>query len=361
VGVDLGEAGPIDDLVARLRQALADPESEDADALGRQLQARIEAPLARHLTTAKRLLLAPDRELNLVPFAVLQDDRYRRLVERFALSYVTSGREILSWRRLARSVPGPALLLAAPDFDAAPEAPHPEDTAQSDGATRVARRLRGGVLPWPFMSLPGTLDEARAVGQLVPGMQVLTGAQASKAALGTVRSPAIVHIATHGFYMDAPPGRSEPRPEEALLRSGLALAGANRRDDAAADGVLTALELAALDLRGTQLAVLSACETGLGEVHRGEGVYGLRRALVMAGVRSQLVSLWKVDDESTRGLMSRYYRNLMRRQDRVEALRQVQLALMRRPPPFNHPYYWAGFIAAGAWGPLDLPPASPND
>ena len=136
-----------------------------------------------------------------------------------------------------------------------------------------------------------------------------------------------------------------------LLRSGLALAGANARGST--EGVLTALEASGLDLFGTKLVVLSACETGVGEA-QSDGVYGLRRALVMAGAETEVMSLWKVADQPTRDLMAAYYRRLEVGEGRGEALRQVQLAMLRDPKT-SHPFYWASFIVSGDPGPLDEP------
>jgi CHAT domain-containing protein len=164
--------------------------------------------------------------------------------------------------------------------------------------------------------------------------------------------------------------------ENPLLRSGVILAGVKQQDSGVGeDGVLTPLEAAGLNLRGTKLVVLSACETGLGDVRYGEGVYGLRRALFLAGSETQIMSLWKVSDAGTRDLMIAYYTRLQRGESRVEALRQVQLAMLRGqllPLPesapdrrkrkrdtgevisvltkdYRHPYYWASFIPSGDW------------
>jgi CHAT domain-containing protein len=142
--------------------------------------------------------------------------------------------------------------------------------------------------------------------------------------------------------------------ENPLLRSGLALAGANQRDEGAEDGILTSLEMAGLDLSGTQLVVLSACDTGLGTVANGEGVYGLRRAVLMAGAEAQLTSLWKVSDEVTLKLMGSYYRRLIAGEGRAEALRSVQLEMLA-DTWLRHPYYWASFVPIGRWEPLSLP------
>ena len=119
------------------------------------------------------------------------------------------------------------------------------------------------------------------------------------------------------------------------------------------DGILTALEAAGLDLHGTKLVVLSACETGIGEVQNGEGVYGLRRALVLAGAESELMSLWKVDDEATRDLMIEFYKQLMSGKSRATALREVQLKLLRMER-YEHPFFWAAFILSGDWGPIRI-------
>jgi CHAT domain-containing protein len=142
------------------------------------------------------------------------------------------------------------------------------------------------------------------------------------------------------------------RLENPLLRSGLALAGANQHKSGDDDGVLTAMEAAALDLWGTKLVVLSACNTGVGEVKNGDGVYGLRRALVLAGAETQVMSLWPVSDQGTRELMVEYYNGLKAGKGRSEALRQVQLR-MQADPRRQHPYYWASFIVSGEWANLD--------
>jgi hypothetical protein len=217
-------------------------------------------------------------------------------------------------------------------------------------------------------------------------VRVLSGGEATEAAVKALRAPRILHLATHGFFLadqppadlgpargvrlksqppkslpTSPPTPSHPTWENPLLRSGLALAGANQLRSGAEDGVLTALEASALDLWGTQLVVLSACETGLGEVQHGEGVYGLRRALVLAGAESLVMSLWSVEDTATRDLMVAFYRGLAQGLGRSEALRQARLALLTGGGPRRHPYFWAGFIPFGRWGPLDLGPAAPPE
>jgi CHAT domain-containing protein len=135
----------------------------------------------------------------------------------------------------------------------------------------------------------------------------------------------------------------------------LALAGANLRigrADQGDDGVLTALEAAGLDLWGTKLVALSACDTGVGEVKNGEGVFGLRRALSLAGAETQVMSLWPVSDVGARDLMIEYYRALARGEGRGDGLRQVQLKMLGRKSR-EHPFYWASFIQLGEWANLE--------
>jgi CHAT domain-containing protein len=140
-----------------------------------------------------------------------------------------------------------------------------------------------------------------------------------------------------------------------LLRSGLVLSGASAQAPGATaaprpdSALVTALELAGMDLWGTQLVVLSACDTGRGDVKPGQGVYGLRRALVIAGAETLVMSLWKVNDDSTRLLMEHFYQNLLAGQGRAAALRNAMLAVRQQLP---HPYSWAPFISLGSDAPL---------
>jgi MYXO-CTERM domain-containing protein len=198
----------------------------------------------------------------------------------------------------------------------------------------------------------------------VDGARLLLGAEATEQAVKAARGPRILHLATHGFFL--PGSWLAPRGEGALsdvenplLRSGLAFAGADGLRSGSEDGLLTALEVATLDLRGTRLAVLSACETGLGQAERGEGVYGLRRALAIAGAETQVISLWRVDDAATRALMVAYYGHLRQGGGRAEALRRAQLEMLARRET-SHPFYWAGFIVSGNPAALDGTPAAPR-
>ncbi|HKP14299.1 MAG TPA: tetratricopeptide repeat protein [Blastocatellia bacterium] len=361
--VELGEAQPVDEAVTALRRALRDPQSAEVKQLARQVDEQVMRPVRRLLGKRRQVLLSPDGALNLIPFGGLVDERGDYLIKRYAIVYLTSGRDLLRLQTQTPSKQG-ALIFADPDFGGAVKV----DTQRG---LKVAAGAQSGVdfSQVYFEPLPGTDEEARALEGLLPTARLLTKAQATEAAIKQAAGPMILHIATHGFFLEdaetlpttgdrglftggAQLGVGRTRAENALLRSGLAMAGTNLHKGGADDGILTALEVASLDLWGTKLVVLSACETALGAVRNGDGVYGLRRALVLAGSESQVLSLWKVDDAATRDLMIDYYTRLKAGAGRGEALRQVQLKLLATPH-YQHPYFWAGFIESGEWANLD--------
>jgi CHAT domain-containing protein/Tfp pilus assembly protein PilF len=363
---ELGTAQEIDDAVDALRRALRDPQSRDVQQLARAVDEKVMRPVRALLGDAAQLLVSPDGELNLIPFAALIDERGHYLVEQYSFTYLTSGRDLVRMQ-VARASQSRPLVLANPSFG--------ESTARQTAkvsATREASAPNGrrrsvtdarSLSEVYFAPLEGTAQEAHTIQFLFPDANVLTGAQATKLALKQANAPRLLHIATHGFFLGeetkatantqgATRGNdASAKVVNPLLRSGLALAGANLREQND-DGILTALEASGLNLWGTKLVVLSACDTGLGEVRNGEGVYGLRRAFVLAGAESLVMSLWPASDYSTRTLMANYYKNLKQGMGRGAALRQVQLDLLKHNPKL-HPFYWANFIQSGEWANLD--------
>ena len=356
--IDLGPAEDIERPVHDFRAALRTPTSTFYAPVARDLYDKLVAPLRTALGRSERLLLSPDGALNLVPFAALMDETGQYLAQRFELSYLTSGRDLVS---LATAVPARtgALVVADPAYGLR------SSTGPSADIRQSADLDFSGLV---FQPLPGTAAEAEALQGLLKlqRQEVLTGEHATEDTLKAVQGPRLLHVATHGFFLndpELPAARLSPagfgadtlEPQlgtNPLLRSGLALAGANaRRSGQSNDGILTAAEAAELDLVGTQLVVLSACQTGEGQVQQGEGVYGLRRALVLAGAQAQLVSLWTVSDAQTKDLMVDYYRRLLKGEGRSAALRQTQLQMIGNPAS-AHPFFWAAFVPIGAWGPL---------
>jgi CHAT domain-containing protein/Tfp pilus assembly protein PilF len=374
---DLGEAAAIEKDVARLRAALSNPESSDVRLAARAVDERVMRPIRRLLGTTTRVFLSPDGILNLVPFAALVDERDRYLVEDYSITYLTSGRDLLRMQVFGEARQ-PPVVFANPQFGATTAAIN----SAANGPGCPCGRRSGDMAEMRFEGLPGTADEARALGSIL-NVAPLTEARATETALKQVASPRILHIATHGFFLTDPKPdladsargmvlarerQATTSAENPLLRSGLALAGANaRQSPGGEDGILTALEAAGLNLWGTKLVALSACETGVGEVSQGNGVYGLRRALLLAGSETQVMSLWQVSDVVTRDLMVAYYKRLEAGEGRTEALRAVQLEMMRSggrvasgenrdlglsktgTADRGHPFFWAAFIQSGDW------------
>jgi CHAT domain-containing protein len=365
---ELGPAGEIDAGVDALRQALGDPERSDVQQLARAVDEKVFRPVRALLGGARQLLMSPDGELNLLPFAALVDERGHYLLERYSFAYLTSGRDLLRLQ-VRRESKGPPVVIAEPAFGA-PALKLSSGGAESNGSAKLNAKPQVDYSQIFFGPLPGVSEEVRALKELLPQATFLTKEQATKAALKSLSGPSILHIATHGFFLrdeaqataenrGAPQAKDGTRlgklvahVENPLLRSGLALAGANQSVNGNTDGILTALEVSGLDLWGTKLVVLSACDTGVGEVKNGDGVYGLRRALVLAGAESQVMSLWAVSDRSTRDLIVGYYKALLQGEGRGEALRQAQLNMLKDSAR-RHPYYWASFIQAGEWANIE--------
>jgi CHAT domain-containing protein/tetratricopeptide (TPR) repeat protein len=380
VEVPLGPSERIADLIDRWRASHGRGKTPPADQPdpATELRKLLWEPLEKHLEGVKVVLVSPDGPLNGLPLAALPGrEPGKFLVHQYAFAIVPVPQllpDLLAEK--PRQADGPAALVVGDvDFDAAA------------GAAGVA--AAGDRLP----PLPGTREEARAVyelfGKTFPGRpaELLTGNAATKVAfVARVSGRSHLLLATHGFFVP------EPRPKEdsergllrslrspllepgvaagyPALRSGLAFAGANRSALGKGDGFLTALEASELDLDRVELAVLSACETGLGKAHGGEGVLGLQRAFQLAGARTAVTSLWKVPDAATQALMTRIHRNLWeKRLGKGEALREAQLWLLQEggkhpellrgglEPPERpkgegpvSPFYWAAFVLSGDW------------
>jgi tetratricopeptide (TPR) repeat protein len=335
-GVDLGPVQPVNAALISHRQNLQDKATPipQLKASGQKLDALLMQPLRPHLGTIRNLLLSPDSALNLLPFESLVDEQGRYLLETNNITYLTSGRDL---RRFQNPKPNnnPALILADPYFD------KPGTLA----ATSLTQRtINLAQKTWP--PLQGTATEAKAIAPLLDTQPHLSTA-ATETLIKQTQSPKILHLATHGFFQPTIDSTTNP-----LLNSGLVFAGFRIGKSGNDDGILTALEVSNLNLANTKLVTLSACDTGLGTITTGEGIYGLRRALVIAGAESQVISLWKVADDATKDLMINYYTRLKKGGGRSVALHQAQRDMLKSEK-YSHPYYWAAFIPSGDWRPLD--------
>ncbi|MBK5278121.1 MAG: CHAT domain-containing protein [Bacteroidia bacterium] len=306
-----------------VQQKVADPYSYD------QFWARIEPTL----TGKKVIYISPDGVYNQINLNTLKKTDGDYILNRYDLTIIGNSKDLISLKNKKTGVPKKgAFLLGFPDY----------------GGDAVA-------------ALPGTKIEIDNIGKIlkIGGYQVASYTQktATEAIVKSIKGPAIVHIATHGYFQQDVEGGSVGVHEQnaknnPLLRSGILLAGASPTIkgevmpnlESNDNGVLTAYEAMNLNLDGTDLIILSACETGLGDVRAGEGVYGLQRSFLVAGAKALVMSLWKVDDAATQALMTNFYTNLAKGGSKSKAFKQAQLQLMTK---YKDPYYWGAFVMIG--------------
>lgn len=308
-----------------IQQRIADEYSYD------QYWARIEPAL----TGKKLIYISPDGAYNQLNLNTLKKPDGDYVINRYDLVTLGNSKDLLAIKsRKARAVKKNATLLGFPDY----------------GGGSIA-------------ALPGTKVEIEGISKILKAsayqVNVFTQKTATESNVKAIKSPAIVHIATHGYFLaDVDDEGSafginmENANNNPLLRSGLMLAGASstvsgtRMPNLASNdnGILTAYEAMNLNLQGTDLVVLSACETGLGDVKAGEGVYGLQRAFQVAGADALIMSLWKVDDAATQMLMTSFFTNWIKLGNKQKAFKQAQLQLMTK---YKEPYYWGAFVMMG--------------
>jgi CHAT domain-containing protein len=408
VGVDrvprvapLGSADEIDRLTARWRSLAATPpvggrrDQSLAETACRQagqaLRVRIWDPLERFLVGSNLVLIVPDGVLHLISFVALpatQKGGY--LIDSpYAIHYLSAERDVVVGGEALSRGTG-MLALGGASFDSKARLPSTLTTSVAyrglpesrSHEIREALLQCEGLRKMRFQALPGTVTEIDSVTKLWGSrdeVTVLEGQDAGERAVKELLpGKRVAHFATHGFFLDRPCGGLKPvagdrraiggidteeitPPAPGLsanpfLLAGLALAGANQRATVGPDeedGILTAEEIVSLDLAGLDWVVLSACDTGLGDVRSGDGVLGLRRAFEIAGAGTLIMSLWSVEDQSARDWMSRLYAGRFRRNlETAEALREADqgaLESLRAQGKSTHPFYWAGFVAAGGW------------
>jgi tetratricopeptide (TPR) repeat protein len=335
--VCLGAAAAIEKEVLICQQSVRDKERKDEALLSsalHNLYRRVWEPLATDLPVdGKTIVISPDASLNFVSFATLltPDDKF--LAEKYSIRYVASGRDLL--REPVKSSSQDMVVFAAPDYFAGGE----------------TNSLQTGVqlVPLPYFAKNAAELETE-VKQWNWPIQIYSGAEASETQLRSIHSPRILHFSTHGFFLPETMGgparfsflgfmtdskglQQQVTLKNPMYRSGIALAGAQVTLDAwkrgetpptDGDGILTAEEVGNLDLHGTWLVVLSACDTGIGEPRSGEGVMGLRRGFIQAGAQNLLMTLWPVFDVPSGELMLDFYSALHQNNNPSEALAKVQ-------------------------------------
>lgn len=352
--LDLGPSQPVDqavrDLIAgandwsvslshREKQAAASAEETAQDALRRlskqlaPLCSRLEEDASKH-----RLRVSPDGMLTLVPFAALSDARGHFLIERFAISYLSAGRDLVAMQNTDQPASPPVIALS-PGAN-----PQPLPTA---GPSAKAFRADG------LEHLDGAELEARALQKLIPRAKLLANGQATEQNVKALRSPALLHIVGHGVIRGNEEALTNMDPgSRAMNLSAIVLEEAyGRGAKSSQDGLLTALELENLDFHASEMLVLSQCRMADGVPSSGNGVYGMRRAAAIAGVKSFVAPLWNVADSTERALMVRFYKELSLGRGRADALRAAMLEVMRTPEQKSF-LYWAPVILSGDPSPL---------
>jgi CHAT domain-containing protein/tetratricopeptide (TPR) repeat protein len=391
--VPIGSAANVDALVSRWHAEIMNIVGADSPSdventyrlAGAALRRRVWDPVAGYVKGATTVFVVPDGTLNLLSLAALPVGRTGYLIaEAPVIHYVSAERDLVSNSSAATGNRG-LLAVGGAAFDDASlftgKVVRPRPATRAPTAVTAAGGLRAGcgdLASLRFDPLAGTLQEVREVARLWSDSpaDVLESRGASERAFKHgAPGHRVLHIATHGFFLGSacqpalggtravggllPKSPSQPAAgmaDNPLLLSGLAFAGANRRAAAGPgddDGILTAEEVATLNLGGVEWAVLSACDTGLGEVKAGEGVFGLRRAFQIAGARTVIMSLWSVDDQATRLWMRALYEGrLQKHLSTADAMHQASLSVLRARRArgqSTHPFYWAGFVAAGDW------------
>jgi CHAT domain-containing protein/Tfp pilus assembly protein PilF len=366
--VDLGSADTIDRAVTDFKKAvsnLRDKTGAKTMIAGQQLYRMVFAPLKSKLAGVDRLFLSPDGNLNLIPFETLSDENGRFLIQEFTINYLSAGRDILAFgRNGSEGKTRKVVLFGDPDFDLTIEKKRQVVASMGlpvSGKQPAVRsvNLRG----FRFSRLKGTREEVEAIAQLFgsSSVEAYLGPQALEEVLRNLNQPKILHLATHGFFLSDSQlryltGRKKEQTGggyvNPLARSGLALTGANASlAGGGAEGIVTAEKVLGLKLRGAELVVLSACETGLGEVKSGEGVFGLRRAFTQAGARGLVMSMWSVPDMETKELMLGFYNRINDGGlDRAQALRLAaldQMETVRQRYGNPNPFFWGAFVYLG--------------
>jgi CHAT domain-containing protein len=307
-------------------------------------------PLVKALPASNTLYISCDGVFNKLNFNAIQNPIDKQwVVDQYTIRLLSNTKELVETRAKVSTPSAQASIFGYADFNLA-------ETDKAVVGDKRATVKRFGFQGEEISMLPGTEKEAQLLQDVLKEKNWTVNTfllkDATEANLKKVKNPQILHIATHGFFLNDIDINDEIAADEEnlltknpLFRSGILLAGAAlKQEPGQEDGVLTAYEAMNLDLDQTELVSLSACETGLGEVRNGEGVYGLQRSLLVAGARTVIISLWQVDDTATQELMSTFYNLWLKGGDKFQSFRQAQLEIKTK---YNLPYYWGAFVLIG--------------
>lgn len=336
---------------------------ENLKQIGKNLYSRILKPLEPYMSDRKRIIISPDDNLHLIPFEIFVKNEWKYIIEDYTISYITSAKDILKFKENSK-IDGNAVIIADPDYDFGLNENEKDKEGTKDDAVFFRGSLSKDMKNLNFGRLIDTKDEANNIEKIFrEKMKISTKNFQDKKALDevllSVKSPKILHLATHGFFLknlkielknktlalDGDGKNSQIMVEDPMIRSGVVLTGANVALQSGRDeGIVTSDKIVGLDLRDTELVVLSACNTGVGDVEKGDSVYGLKKAFVLAGAKSLMVSLWSVPSLETTEIMTRFYVLLSEGKNKSEALREAKLEMMKKK---ENPFYWGAFVISG--------------
>ncbi|MCK5126269.1 MAG: CHAT domain-containing protein [candidate division Zixibacteria bacterium] len=385
--VNLGDATEIEQSIDMYRKHMAYistagsvatlADLEDYGRISRKLHQLIWQPIEGFIVDKELALIAPDAALNTISFAGLVGSDESYLIESCAIHYLSAGRDIIRLNALSESGVG-LFALGNPDYDASASDRSIGLPESASAITKidyaVNRNIRSGcgeLSEIDLSPLPGSNLEIQNIAAIWEGTMdelavICLGRNATEDRF-KVNAPGkrVIHLATHGYFLggdcelDMAENRYESKirwtGENPLLHSGLFFAGANHHGEGAdsagvEDGILTAYEVSALDLLGTELVVLSACETGLGRIQSGEGVYGLRRAFQIAGAETVISTLWSVSDQMAAEMSSKLYdRKGVSLPDTIRRIQLEKIDELRRQNKVDHPISWGALVAYGNW------------
>ncbi len=334
----------------------------------KELYRLIMQPLEPYIKDKKKVFISPDGNLNLMPFEVLVTPEGKHFMEDHLINYIAAGRDIVRFTDTTKAG-SDAVIMADPDYDMGLR--EKIEVAKAMGITgievrgEVSRDAKG----MRFKRLPDTKKDAEAIEKVLKGKKKIgvknyQDRKALEEILYGEQSPSILHLSTHGYFLkdeESKPdafgktellGLSEAMKmpavsniENPMLRSGIALAGANASlKEGRDDGLMSAEKVLGLKLKGTELVVLSACETGVGDIRTGEGVFGLKRSFILSGAKTVLMSLWKVPSKETTELMSEFYTLWAGGMTKAEALQEAKKKMMKKT---SNPFYWGAFVMVG--------------
>lgn len=408
---ELGDSSKIDALIEQARELLT--KEEDAGQTLHSLYQCLIGPVENELKEISQLFIAPDSELFKLPFELLQNEASERLTQRIpAISYVSTGRDLLRFSDKAAAAPIKDItIIADPEYDLSDskiESLNDQGNEDRNVIAQTSRNFDGQLKADSINELPFTAVEAGQIADLFGrAATVLSGSKATETAIRQPGSPSVIHLSTHGFafapqnadiqqksdlFDPVDRGSRIQRAENPMLRCGLAFAGicnwlkGETLPEEFGDGFLSGMDVLSLELSNTDLVVLPACQTGLGDMQTGEGIQGLRRAFELTGVHTLICTLWNVNDLASAILMTAFYKNLLLHQmsktaaltaakEYTRTLTSKQLRLdswslkvddlnskgfvneawqlqdaldgEQSLPPFAHPYFWAGFVLQG--------------